>query len=133
MGVPHDAQGSALYAFVTLMPGAEAQDDCGAIVAAADAVAAARRGLLGGVPHDAQGSAVYAFVTLTRGAETGRRLRRRQRGVAPRLLGDGEGARSFWVIRLALERGALQARAHHLVPARAAAAAARGSGVYTPV
>ena len=33
VGVPHDAQGSALYAFVTLTPGAEAQDDCGAIVA----------------------------------------------------------------------------------------------------
>ncbi len=37
VGVPHDAQGSALYAIVTLTPGVEAQDDCGAIVAAATA------------------------------------------------------------------------------------------------
>ncbi len=41
MGVPHDVQGAALYAFVTLTRGAGAQsrDGCGAIVAAADAVA----------------------------------------------------------------------------------------------
>ena len=32
VGVPHDVQGAALYAFVTLTWGAGLQDDCGAIV-----------------------------------------------------------------------------------------------------
>ena len=39
----HDAKGSALYAIVTLTPGAEAQDDCGAIVAGATASTPATR------------------------------------------------------------------------------------------
>ena len=43
MSVPHDAKGSALYAFVTLTRGAGAQDDCGAVVAAATASTPATR------------------------------------------------------------------------------------------
>lgn len=43
MGVPHDVEGPALYAIVTLTRGAEAQDDCGAIVAGATASTPATR------------------------------------------------------------------------------------------